>query len=88
MRTTLDIPDGIGRRVKIAAARRGVSMKALIVEALENELDTRKHAAQTRPLRLPLVSSRTQGCYDLKPEEINDILAREEATAYETIERR
>jgi len=88
MRTTLDIPDSIGRRVKITAAQRGLSMKALIVAALENELDTRKRPTQVRPLRLPLVSSKTPGCYDLKPEEINDILVREEAAAYEATERR
>ena len=88
MRTTLDIPDSIGRRVKIAAARRGLSMKALIVAALESELDTRRGTAQARPLGLPLISSKTPGCYDLKPDEINDILVREEAAAYEAAERR
>lgn len=88
MRTTLDIPDPIGRRVKIMAARRGLSMKALIVAALEKELDTRKGTEQALPLHLPLISSKTPGCYDLKPEEINDILVREEAAAYEAAERR
>ena len=88
MRTTLDIPDAIGRRVKVAAARRGLSMKALIVAALENELDPRKHVAPTRPLRFPMISSQTPGCYDLKPKEISDILLREEAAAYEALERR
>ena len=88
MRTTLDIPDSIGRRVKVVAAQRGLSMKALIVSALENELDTRRRAAQARPLRFPLISSPTAGCYDLKPQEINDILLREEAAAYEALERR
>jgi hypothetical protein len=88
MRTTLDIPDSVGRRVKIAAARRGLSMKALIVAALENELDARKRVAQAQPLRFPLISSKTPGCYDLKPEEINNILVREEEAAYETLERR
>jgi hypothetical protein len=88
MRTTLDIPDSIGRRVKVAAAQRGLSMKALVLAALEHELDTRKRAAHTRPLRFPLVPSPTAGCYDLKPEEINEILLREEAAAYEAVERR
>ena len=87
MRTTLDIPDSIGRRVKIAAARRGLSMKALIVAALENELDTRKLVGQARPLRFPLISSKKPGCYDLKPEEISEILVREDAAAYEAAER-
>ena len=77
MRTTLDIPDAIGRRVKVAAARRGLSMKALIVAALENELDARKRTIPARPLRFPVISSQTPGCYDLKPEEIKAILLRE-----------
>ncbi|MCX6995516.1 MAG: hypothetical protein NTV49_00140 [Kiritimatiellaeota bacterium] len=88
MRTTLEIPDALGRRVKVVAARRGLSMKALIVAALENELDTRKRIAQAQPLRFPLISSPTPGCYDLKPEEIKAILLREEAAAYEAFERR
>jgi hypothetical protein len=88
MRTTLDLPDSIGRRVKVAAAQRGVSMKALIVQALENELDTRKRTAKRLPLALPLVRSEAAGCYDLKPGTISAILIREETAAYEAAERR
>lgn len=88
MRTTIDIPDSIGRRVKVAAARQGVSMKELIVKALENELNTRRLAIGAPSLHFPLVPSRTPGCYELKPEEISEILVREETAAYEAAERR
>jgi len=58
-------------------------MKALIVTALENELDIRRGTTQARPIGLPLISGKTPGCHDLKPDEINDILTREEAAAYD-----
>lgn len=88
MRTTLDIPDAIGRRVKLVAARRGVSMKNLIVAALEHELDSRYRASQALPIDFPLVPSREPGSYELDPEQIGEILVREETAAYEAADRR
>ena len=38
MRTTIDMPDELGRRVKIRAAQEGRSLKSLITQALEHEL--------------------------------------------------
>jgi len=43
MKTTIDLPDEILHRTKIAAARRRTTMKALLIEGLEkvlNEEDT------------------------------------------------
>lgn len=88
MRTTLDLPEVLGRRTKFAAARRGISMKALIVLALEHELDSKGSASQAQPLEFPLVRSRTPGAYELNPEQIGEILVREEAAAYEASDRR
>lgn len=88
MRTTVDIPDSIGRRVKLAAARRGLSMKDLIVAALEHELDARQATSRAQSLPLPLIGSRTPGRYELEPEEISAILLREEAAAYEATDGR
>ncbi len=87
MRTTLDIPDTFGKRVKMAALRRGVTMKDLIVTALEHELDAKKADVGVKALQFPLVSSKTPACYELKPEQISDILLREEVFAYETVDR-
>lgn len=38
MKTTVDLPDGILERTKIAAARRRTSIKNLIIEGLETVL--------------------------------------------------
>ena len=35
MKTTLDLPDGILERTKIAAAKRRITLESLLVEALE-----------------------------------------------------
>jgi hypothetical protein len=37
MRTTIDLPDALFRRIKALAAMEGSSLKALIVRALERE---------------------------------------------------
>jgi hypothetical protein len=39
MRTTIDLPDDLFRRCKIAAARRGVTLKTLFAEALAGHLE-------------------------------------------------
>jgi len=38
MKTTLDIPDPIFRQAKARAARRGISLRQLITEAVEDKL--------------------------------------------------
>jgi hypothetical protein len=38
MKTTVDLPDGILERTKIAAAKRKTTIKNLIIEGLENVL--------------------------------------------------
>ncbi len=47
MKTTIDLPDGILERTKIAAARRRTSIKSLVIEGLETIL--REEAAATPP---------------------------------------
>lgn len=39
MRTTIDMPNALMKRVKLAAARRNTTFKALVVDALERTLD-------------------------------------------------
>ena len=39
MRTTIDMPDALLRRVKIAAAQRKTTFRAMVVDALERTLD-------------------------------------------------
>jgi hypothetical protein len=87
MRTTLDLPDVIARRAKLAAVRLGMSLKDLVVTALEHELD----AAGTKPsggtLQFPLIPSKKPGSHRLSSADVHDILVREERAAYETAQR-
>ena len=83
MRTTIDIPDALGRRVKIRAAQEGRSLKALVTQALERELV----AAVTPKVpaaapALPVLTSRRPGALRITPAEISELLVREEAAAY------
>lgn len=38
MRTTLDLPDDILRRAKIAAVERGATLRQLVIDALQREM--------------------------------------------------
>ncbi len=83
MRTTIDIPEALGRQVKIRAAQEGRSLKTLITQALEREL-----AAAAAPAvpsvtpRLPVIRSSRPGSLKITPEEISELLVREETAAY------
>ena len=88
MRTTLEIPDALAQRAKLAAVRRGVSLKTLVADALERELAAGARPHRATAGRLPVIRSRHPGTYDLRPDQIADILMREEAAAYETAQRR
>jgi len=52
MKTTIEIPDPLFRQAKVAAVKRGVTLKKLLVSALRNELGNhaRKPKASTRVL--------------------------------------
>ena len=88
MRTTLDLPDAVARRAKLAAVRRSVSLKDLVVTALEHELAAANVKPRGGALRLPLIPSRKPGSRTLSPDDVHSILMREEQAAYEAAERR
>ena len=46
MKTTIELPDGMFRRAKALAAARGVTLKRLFTEALEDQL---RRGASARP---------------------------------------
>lgn len=87
MRTTLDLPDALARRAKLAAASRGVTLKALMMEALSRELDGPVVRTGTK-LEFPLIKSRQPGSLNLTPEALHEILAREDSATYEVSRRR
>ena len=47
MKTTLEIPDALFRRAKSVAAERGIPLRALVSEALDDKLRT--HDPQDKP---------------------------------------
>ena len=57
MRTTLDLPDDLMKRAKIAAVRRGSSLRDLVAEALRKLLADQGPSERRRmdqaPIRLP-----------------------------------
>jgi len=40
MRTTLDLPDDVLRRAKIEAVERGSTLRQLVIDALQREMET------------------------------------------------
>lgn len=60
MRTTIDIPDPIYRRLKAAAAMKGDSVRHLILQAVQSELHDEGRKRQGR-VRLPIVRSNKPG---------------------------
>ena len=73
MRTTVDIPDPLYRRLKSAAAARGCSVKDLIVRGVEGELNG-GHRKKAGRIRLPLIHSKKPGHLQLTNQLINEIL--------------
>lgn len=83
MRTTIDIPDRLGKQVKSRAALAGLSLKQFVTQALERQLAAGvEPSAPQQAYELPVVRSRAPGSMTLTPEEISAVLIREEATAY------
>lgn len=74
MRTTIDLPDALFRKTKATAALRGVSLKQLIIVALEREFQAPPEKPRKR-LRLPLVSLGNRKQLNLKGVDFDDLLA-------------
>ena len=74
MRTTVDLPDELFRDLKLKSAREGVTLKQLILTALESPL----HAApgpKPRRIRGPLIHCKSKHPIALTNAEIEDLLA-------------
>lgn len=72
MRTTVDIPDAIYRKLKAQAALQGCSVKEIVLRGVQREL-----GANDRPkrrIRLPIVHSKEPGVLDLTNEQIYEII--------------
>jgi Antitoxin ParD len=74
MRTTIDIPDRMYQRLKARAARQGQTAKALILQAVEQTLSSRRRQAN-RKITLPLVRSKRPGTLRLDNARIYDVIS-------------
>ena len=72
MRTTIDLPDPMFRRLKSTAALRGTTMKALIVAAIEREIAPQPSMASDETF--PVIRSRKAGSLPLDSDRVAEIL--------------
>ena len=76
VRTSLDIPVGLHRRLHQAAARQGCSARQLILRSIERAVDEAEPQRPPRRLSLdlPLVASSGRKPFDLTNEQIYDLI--------------
>jgi hypothetical protein len=72
MRTTVDLPDPVFKRLKAVAALRGTSLKEIILHAVERELQAER--PEKRKAKFPLVKSKEPGTLSLTNADIDEIL--------------
>jgi Antitoxin ParD len=73
MRTTIDVPEPVFRKMKATAALRGVSLKDFVLSAVEHEM-AKKRAPRDYMVQVPLIRSRRPGKLNLTNAEIEDLL--------------
>ena len=72
MRTTIELPDPVFRRLKASAAIQGLSLKQIILRAVERELGSAR--IKKGKIRFPLIRSKQPGTLSLTNAEIDEIL--------------
>jgi hypothetical protein len=75
MRTTIDIPTPLYRRLKSRAAREGSSAKRLILQGVERVLGENRGKSARKRVKLPLVASKRPGSVHLDNARIYDIIS-------------
>ena len=80
MRTTIDLPDDLLKKAKIAATERGTTVRKLVIQGLQQTLA----AIPARPdaSQLPQLPTKGRKIYDLTNEQIEAILLNESAQPY------
>jgi hypothetical protein len=75
MRTTVDIPDTLYRRLKAQAAREGCSVKALVLRGVASELREGPGPKRRRKrVKLPLIRSKAPGTLLLDNAKIYELI--------------
>ncbi len=73
MRTTLDLPDDILRRAKIAAVERGSSLRQLITDALLHEIEGTTASKPRRMTGPPITLSADAPLRTLGPDAVKQL---------------
>ncbi|HXU48382.1 MAG TPA: hypothetical protein VN727_05005 [Candidatus Binatia bacterium] len=73
MRTTIDIPDPIYRKLKSRAASEGTSTKELILRGAKSVLRVSARRSRKR-VKLPIIRSKQPGTLDLDNDKIFEII--------------
>jgi metal-responsive CopG/Arc/MetJ family transcriptional regulator len=73
MRTTIDIPDALYRRLRARAAKEGRSTRSLILRAVQQLFEDVKPANRHK-VTLPLVASDKPGTLHLDNAKIHDLI--------------
>ena len=71
MRTTVDIPDPVYRRLKVKAALDGCTVKEIILRVVNQELEGPTRRIRTR---FPLIRGKESRRLNITNEEIDEIL--------------
>ncbi len=74
MRTTVDIPDPVYRRLKSRAASEGSSAKELILRGVNHVLK-RSPRKSRRRIKLPIIRSKQPGTLELDNDKIFEIIS-------------
>ncbi|UCF95864.1 MAG: hypothetical protein JSV89_11825 [Spirochaetaceae bacterium] len=78
MRTTIDLPDELFRKVKAVASLKGITLKQFITRAVRRELSSNNLPVKSQRIHLPLVPSKSPGSVALSAERISQILDQED----------
>lgn len=81
MKTTLQLPDGLYRSLKVTAASEGRTLTELIQDCLKRGLALMRAPSRRKraPYRLPLIRSKQPGTLNLTSEMIDTFLWDEQA---------
>ena len=81
----MELPDGLMKRAKHAAVEQGIPLREVMRQALERFLggpEAREVPTDRSP---PVIQSRKPGSVHLTPDQVYEILVREERATYETV---
>ena len=79
MRTTLDLPDELLKKAKVAAIERGTTLREVVSAALGRELGVEPESGKVRRAEFPLIRSQRRGKLRLTNRTILDMELEEDA---------